>query len=163
MIPPIGDTEIETTPPMYTGSTSWEDEFNEPDLPSLLSILDEELTQCLGHITDILDQHGAVHSLSWYGISWKWCIEYRLPKSEDLILVIITAPEDLQIAMPITDAFLKTLPTKNMKRSVRDGLELGSPPYQTTWASWSINPAYLLDEYEDLIKRRVRFLKPDKD
>ena len=54
--------------------------------------------------------------------------------------------------------FARSLPTRRMKRTLRDGLELAQDPFDTRWGVWSIQAEGLLHDVVDLIERKLRHL-----
>lgn len=139
--------------------TPWQDRFRTPDVQSLRSTVDPESLTAFDRIrTHLLSIESIDEGPGWHGSSYCWCLEYRLPGREEPLAILIPSPIDLQLAMPIDEAFLGQLPLRRMKRGIRDGLDLASPPFHTNWAIWSLSPANLLEELEDVINRRVRFL-----
>jgi hypothetical protein len=129
----------------------WTDRFNEPSVEGLRQALDSETARLFTAVRKhLLKADGLGESPVWYGASWRWALEYRTSKREDLVAVLIPSPQDLQIAMPMERQFVKELCRRPMKRAMRDGLELALDPFDTQLAVWSIQP-FILDDLRKLI------------
>ncbi|MFK7961120.1 MAG: hypothetical protein AB8G96_11410 [Phycisphaerales bacterium] len=144
---------------MVQPTNAWQDRFNTPDVTTLRKGVDTEAAEAFDRIrTDLLRVEGAREVMAWYGQSWGWSIEYHVDAIDDgPLAVIIPAPEDVQMAMTIEPDFLAQLPLRRMKRAIRDGLDLASPPFDTNLAVWSLQPVHILDDLMDLIERRLKF------
>jgi hypothetical protein len=139
--------------------TPWQDRFRTPDTTALRKSVDPEAVDSYDRIRGhLLKIDGITEAPGWHGSTYCWCLEYRLPDRDEPMAILIPSPIDLQLAMPIDHEFLEQLPIRRMKRAIRDGLDLASPPFDTTWAIWSLVPGSFLEELEDVIDRRVRFL-----
>src|SRR5688572_9541801 len=102
----------------------WSERFQTPDVKRLR----EGLSASARHVFDaarkrILEIDGIREDLAWHGDCWRWTIEYRTRLSREPLAVLIPSPEDLQLALPLDREFTSSLPTKRMKRALRDGLE----------------------------------------
>lgn len=137
----------------------WEDRFNVPTvdelrlpLPNGLGALFEEARRDL--IT-ICDQR--VESMVWHGPCWRWTLEYRVPAAPQPIAVLIPNPDDLQLAAPMRDDFVRSIWNRRMRRSTRDGLELAAAPYDNEWCVWSLASQSILEEVIDVVRRKIEF------
>jgi len=137
----------------------WQDRFQTPDVATLRKAVDPESVESFDRVRSYLrDIEGVTETPGWHGTTYCWCLEYRLPGREEPLGILIPSPIDLQLAMPIDVPFLDQLPIRRMKRAIRDGLDLASPPFDTTWAIWSLTPGSFLDELEDVVDRRVKYV-----
>lgn len=148
---------------MSTYSRSiWSDQFNTPTVASLRGALDEQSTQLFDQAHAMF--HGLdeiVESIRWYGDCWHWTIEYTLEDhhdESDAIGLIIPSPEDLQLAIPMTESFHSTVPTKRMKRTIKDGFELATQPFHTSFAVWSLASSGMIVDLGQLAKLKMKHL-----
>jgi len=140
--------------------TPWQDRFRTPDPATLRKTVDPESVESFDRVRSFLrGLHDVVETPGWHGPTYCWSLEYRLAGREEPLAILIPSPIDLQLAMPIDAEFLGQLPIRRMKRAIRDGLDLASPPFDTTWAIWSLAPGSMLEDLEDLVGRRVRFIE----
>ena len=146
----------------------WTDEFNVPTPEALRAELVDESKSLFDKLRkEMSGFDGVQESCRWYGDCWHWTLAYLLdeqslrdPSDEwDPLALIIPAPEDVQLAMSLEPEFVSTLNTRRLKRSVRDGLELGSPPFSTRWAVWSISTPGILTELLGLVKQKIAWLR----
>ncbi len=135
----------------------WQDRFNEPSPKVLRSGLSADTAGYFDRArSNLLDMDGVQEAVAWYGQCWCWAIEYRTNGSDDPLALLIPSPCDLQFAMPLDKQFITTLPVARMKRAVRDGLELAQEPFDTNWGIWSLQQGNLLEDMEDLARRKLK-------
>lgn len=134
----------------------WSDYFNEPTLQQLREGYDEEPIKLFDTVMKKLGEFKA-HSqkMTWYGDGWHWSISYYADDRETPLVIIIPNPEDLQLAMPLDRAFINSLDYKQIKKTIRDGLDLANDPFDTNWGIWTIESANILDDLVDLVKLRM--------
>ncbi|MEM7228826.1 MAG: hypothetical protein AAF432_08430 [Planctomycetota bacterium] len=138
---------------------AWLDQFNEPDAKELRKSIPAEEQRLFDDARKKLLAFDGVEEVpTWYGDCWHWVLEYRVPKLDAPLGVIIPSPEDLQLAIPMTAEFSQQVPLGRMKRAVRDGFDLGREPYDTEWAIWSLVPGSLLGDLIDLVKQKIKHL-----
>ena len=154
---------------MSTYSRSvWSEQFNTPTIATLRGALDDQAIQLFDQALAMfqgLDE--IVDSIRWYGDCWHWTLGYLLDEqnlkdpSEDWepLALIIPAPEDVQLAMALTPEFVASINTRRLKRGVREGLELGCPPFTTRWGVWSIPTPGLMAELAGLMKQKVAWMR----
>jgi hypothetical protein len=138
---------------------AWTDRFRSPSPEELR----ESLRPNLRHSFDVLRKRlqsleGAREDVTWYGDCWHWSLEYRTRLSNDPLAVLVPAPTDVQLALPLDRDFTRSLPLQRMKRAVRDGLDLVQEPYESRWGVWSITSAALIDELQDLVEMKLAHL-----
>ena len=105
----------------------------------------------------------------WYGDGWHWTLSYLLDEQQLMepsddwqpLALIIPAPEDVQLAMWLDQDFVESINTRRLKRGVREGLELGCPPFTTQWGIWSIPSPGLMIELASLIKQKIAWMRSD--
>lgn len=152
---PDDDSSMST---MSLTTDPWRDRYHTPDAAALRKGLEAEVVEVFDamrtYMTGIDDVD---ESPAWHGSNWCWSLEYRIPIATEVVGLLIPAAHDLQFAMPIDREFLGQLPIRRMKRAIRDGLDLASPPFDTTWAVWSLTPGSSLDDLQDLVNRRLKF------
>lgn len=134
----------------------WLDEFNEPTCAALRSTLTELTLQSFDAVYAYLSGIADIEeSMRWFGDCWHWTIAFTLPGEDDPLAIIIPAPEDVQIAMPLDRKFVEKLPMRRFKRSVIDGLLLAQEPYNTRWGIWSLPQPSALEDLRQVIDARL--------
>lgn len=148
--------------PSYDRS-AWEDRFNEPTLRALREPLGADALKAFDRADAALREltGSAEPKLIWHGACWRWTLEYKFNRGRDTLAVLVPNPADLQLAAPVSEAFVESLPKRRLKRAVRDGLELASPPFDTNWAVWSLTSVSLLEEVLSLLERKLTMAADD--
>lgn len=142
---------------------AWEDRFNEPSPEALRATLTEGATKFFDEIREQLAAtDGVREQLAWYGECWRWSVEYRIDDDEEPLAVLIPAPEDLQVAVPFERELAEQLGNKSLKRTIRDGLELAQPPFDTRWGVWSIQHPGVWKDLKGLIDRKLKHTRGEK-
>ena len=139
---------------------AWSDQFNTPTIDVLRGDL-------LDTAVPLFDQARAmflgfdeiIESVRWFGDCWHWTIEFALEDhhEDDSLGIIIPSPEDLQVAIPLKDEFHTTVSVKRMKRTMRDGFELATEPFHTSWAVWSLGSSGLVSDIGHLTKQKLKW------
>jgi hypothetical protein len=143
---------------------AWKDKFTEPTPHQLRQSLPESSVDLFDRTRRHLRRlDGVDETVAWYGLCWCWSIEYRTDQTGEPLAVLIPSPQDLQLAMPLDPEFITSLPTKRMKRAIRDGLDLAQEPFDTRWGVWSIQPGSFVDDLTDLVNRKLRHLERAAD
>jgi len=139
---------------------AWLDQYNEPDLKSLRSALNAETRQLFDDMRKgLLAFDGIKEQSRWYGDCWHWTLAYEAPGLDLPLAVLIPAPEDLKLAIPIDESFSSQISVSRMKRTVRDGFDLACEPYDTRWGVWSLVPGTLQSDLLDLAKQKLSTVK----
>lgn len=137
----------------------WTDRFRSPSSADLRDALRPQSKPLFDLLRKHLQQiEGVRESVAWYGDCWHWSLEYRTRLTAEPLAVLVPAPHDLQLALPMDQEFSRTLPLQRLKRAVRDGLDLVQEPYNSRWGVWSINSATLIDELQDLVELKLAHL-----
>lgn len=138
---------------------AWEDRFNRPTVDRLKIPLGAAAARLFDHLCrDLRSLEGVTESFAWRGYCWRWTIEFHTAYSDEPLAVLVPAPTDLQLAVPLDRDFIRSLPQQRMKQSVRDGIGLAQEPFDTRWGVWSVNSAGLLDDLVDLVELKLRHL-----
>jgi hypothetical protein len=138
---------------------AWEDRFNRPTVERLKVPLGAAATKLFDRLRhDLRSLEGVTESFAWHGDCWRWTIEFHTQHSDDPLAVLIPSPLDLQLAVPLDRDFVRSLPQRRMKRSVRDGIGLAEDPFDTRWGVWSVQSGGLRDDLVDLIELKLRHL-----
>ena len=136
----------------------WEDAFKEPTIAALRKPLPAPSAKLFDSARkQLLAIDGIREEFEWYGEGWRWAVSYRRNGDGSPFAVLIPNPEDLQLAVPLDRAFLGSLRLKDLKRTVRDGLELASAPFHTNWGIWSLQSSGLLTDLRKIISRKRDF------
>jgi hypothetical protein len=136
----------------------WEDRFNRPTAEQVregLRAQPKRLFDLLRRSLRALD--GAREVLAWHGDCWRWTLEYRTRQREEPLCVVVPSPADLQLAVPLSQDFVKSLRLDRMKRPVRDGIGLAAAPFDTRWGVWSIQAAAIVEDLIDLVELKLRY------
>lgn len=138
----------------------WQDRFNTPTVAGLRKGLQADAARLYDRANKTLaDFDGVKQGFGWYGEGWQWTVEYRLGRVDAPFAVIVPAPEDLQLAIPLDRTFVGTIPVKDLKRTIRDGLELAQEPFDTSWGVWTIATPGILDDLRVLLDRKIEHLR----
>lgn len=138
---------------------SWTDRFRTPTAGDLRAALRPPARSFFDTLRERLQEiEGVRESVAWYGDCWHWSLEYRTRLDPEPLAVLIPAPLDLQLALPMDPEFSRSLPMQRLKRPVRDGLDLVQEPYNSRWGVWSINAATLIDDLQDLVEMKLAHL-----
>ena len=138
---------------------AWKDRFTEPTIEQIR----DPLPEADQSLFDSFHQHvsglkNLSHRLAWHGEGWYWTIEYVREGDEIPVAILIPAPEDVKVAMPIDPDFTRKISIPRLKRSIRDGLELSLDPFDAKWAVWSLQPGSFVDDLLNLVQRKIKFL-----
>ena len=140
----------------YSRST-WKDRFNRPTIDALRKELPGESRKLFDQTRRKLLQLGDLQdSPNWHGDSWNWTLAFNVDGNTEPAAILVPAPHDLQLAVPMDREFAESLPVSRLPRAVRDGLELAREPFDTRWAIWSITSTSLVDQLVDLVERKLR-------
>ncbi|MHC4992610.1 MAG: hypothetical protein ACYTGC_16690 [Planctomycetota bacterium] len=140
------------------GRPAWQDRFNTPAARDLRLQIPTAERAAFDRIRRSLnDLEGVRETCAWYGDGWNWTLEYRTKHSDEPLAVLVPAPSDIQLAVPMDREFCETLPLKRMKRAVRDGLVLATEPFDTRWAIWSVQAPNVLEDLQELVEAKHRF------
>lgn len=136
----------------------WADRFNRPTdrmlrapLPSPHASLLEQARERLSDIP------GLEERIAWQGACWRWTFAYHAPDLGRVAAIIIPNPSDLQVAVPVQQAFVRSVLVRRLRRALREGLELAAEPFDTEWGMWSITSETLLHEVAALAREQVAF------
>jgi hypothetical protein len=136
---------------------AWDDRFNRPTVGALRGALPELARDHFDLIrSNLLAIEGASEDFAWQGDCWRWTIEYRTKHSKQPLAVLVPSPTDLQVAVPMDLEFIRSLPIRRMKRSVRDGIDLAQEPFDTRWGVWSIQSPGLIEDVVDLVEQMLQ-------
>jgi len=137
----------------------WTDRFRTPNAGDLRVALRPPSRSLFDNLRERLQElEGVRESIAWYGDCWHWSLEYRTRLAPEPLAVIIPAPNDLQLALPLDPDFSRTLPLQRLKRPVRDGLDLAQEPYNSRWGLWSLTTVALIDDLQDLVEMKLAHL-----
>ena len=146
----------------YTIPSIWTDEFNKPKIEQLRDMLDADQKKVFDKARGKIMELGNIdEEVIWHGDCWFWCFSFAIEGDEDPLALIIFAEEEkgfcFQVASPLQEDFLDQLPTRRLKRFVRDGIELAMPPHQTNWAIWSVSTLPSVDDLLPVLKSKYKF------
>ena len=139
----------------------WMDEFTTPTVDSLRGEIPSTHRPLFDQAKSIfMDLDEIEQGFAWYGDCWHWVITFALADHDDELPlgIIIPSPEDLQVAIPMDRDFHESIPTKRMKRMIKDGFELAADPFHTSWGVWSIATGSMLTDIGQLAKQKLRWI-----
>lgn len=143
----------------HHGRIAWEDRFSQPTVPGLREELPLPAAKLFDQLRQrVLDLDGIKETFSWRGPCWRWTVEFHTACSPEPLALVIPSPTDLQLAIPLDREFTRSLPVRRMKRAVRDGLELAQDPFDTRWGVWSLQSEGLLEDLQELIDLKLRYV-----
>jgi len=136
---------------------AWDDRFQPPTIDQLR----DDLPDDTGELFDRMREHlkslrGIKEGIEWYGPCWRWTLEYRGSGAKDPMALLIPSPEDFQLVMPFDRKVIEAMPVDQMKRAVRDGLDLAREPFDTRWGIWSVQFANLVDDLINVIDLKYK-------
>lgn len=138
---------------------AWADRFNAPTVDRLVAGLAHVSTSPFRQARRMLHEVGLLNeSVAWHGESWKWTVEFRAFTAGPCSAMLVPAPENVQLVIPVTREFLQALPMKRLKKAIREGLELASEPFDTHLAVWPLVAGPAMADLHDLLHRRVKHL-----
>lgn len=144
---------------MIQKQPSWTDYFNEPSYEILRKNLPDETAVFIDLARKSLNRlDGVTEKMTWFGYGWHWTVGFYTSHREEPLVVIIPDPADLQLAMPLDRQFLESIPLKDVKKSLREGLELAQAPFDTRWGVWSLDNAGILTDFMELVDRKLQHL-----
>jgi len=137
----------------------WTDRFRTPKFGDLKDSLRAPAKPLFDTLRERLQEFEGVREvIVWYGDCWHWSLEYRTRLAPEPLAVLIPAPNDLQLALPVDREFTRTLPMQRLKRPVRDGLDMVQEPYNSRWGVWSVTTATIIDDLLDLVEMKLAHL-----
>ncbi|MHC5023418.1 MAG: hypothetical protein ACYTGG_05840 [Planctomycetota bacterium] len=138
---------------------AWVDRFNRPTVEQLRAALEAEPRQLFdGARRRLVKIDGITESFAWHGDCWRWGIEYRTRLNDDPLALLIPDPGELQMAVPLTRPFVESLSRRQLKRSIREGLDLVREPFDTRWGVWPISNVAMVDDLLELIGHKREHL-----
>ncbi len=142
----------------YAHPSIWTDEFNTPTVAGLRERILVDGVLGFDEFSERMNELGNItQEVMWFGDCWCWSIAFISEHSEKPVAVVIPFEEDMQIATPLSHAFIDQLSTRRLKRFVRDGIELAMPPHETEWAVWSAHTTLAIEDIMPVIKSLFKF------
>lgn len=142
----------------YAPPSKWTDEFNTPTVSDLRKLVVCDAKKAFDKSCSKIEALGEFDvKTAWFGECWFWSVVFIPKGTDEQFAIIIPSPEDIQIATPLTHAFIDQLSTRRLKRFVRDGLELAMPPHHTEWAFWSIPTVKAVEDVMPVLKNKYNF------
>lgn len=137
----------------YAHPSIWTDEYNTPTVSGLRERILEDGVLAFDDFCERMSELGDItQEVMWFGDCWFWSIAFMCEHSDKPLAVVIPFEEDMQIASPLSHAFIDQLSTRRLKRFVRDGIELAMPPHETEWAVWSAHTKLAIEDIMPVIK-----------
>lgn len=146
------DSIVSGTKTMTYERPPWTDYFSEPKIAQLRGTFPEDVQPLFDKVQKKLcEVNGTTQKLKWFGDGWHWTIGYFTSQCDEPLTILIPNPADLQLAMPLNSTFMDSLKSDQIKKSLRDGLELALEPFDTRWAVWSIENETILADLLDFV------------
>ena len=144
--------------PKYAPPSIWTDEFKTPTVEGLRKLLLNDCKKAFDKASSKIHALGEIREeLIWFGDCWFWTVAFMTEYSQQPLAIIVPFEEDMQIASPMSHAFIKQLSTRRLKRFVRDGVELAMPPHETEWAVWSAATPAAVEDIMPVLKSLYKF------
>lgn len=141
---------------------AWQDRWNRPSLKDLLAGLKAHQSRNFEILMALMDEREETEqSIIWYGPSWKWTVRYLWNKGKGepiQFAYFIANVEQPIICMPMTQAFVETVPVRRLSKFVRESLKSSKQAVDLIWGSWTPGPESEANQLGDLVKRRIKFL-----
>lgn len=143
------------------GRLPWADRFSKPDLKQLRSHYDKTATELFESARESVAESEAVEvRLAWQGLPWRWTLVYEHPNDPTRAFAyLVPDPQGVKISVPLTTDMIQRLPMRRMKKTIRDGIEMGNRINTVVWACWDVGSENQLDEIMDIIKTKLAFIE----
>lgn len=137
---------------------AWEDRFRRPAAADLLAGFNKQLTQLIEFArTKFLSLDGVSEEVAWLGIPWRWAFAYTSCAGDARSVgYLIPQPGRPQIALPLSNDLIMTLPPKRLSKFVRDGLLPAVQVNGVRWAQWDVTTRPQVDELIHIVTLRSR-------
>jgi hypothetical protein len=139
----------------------WADKFKAPSLDDLReSLPNRQVAQLLDDARRVfLHAPRVVETIVWHGVPWRWTLVYGTPQDGARALgYIVPDPSRLQVCIPLTVDMVKTLPFRRLKKAIRDGIIFARSAAGVHWPCWEITSAGVLQDVQELLERKLKFL-----
>lgn len=139
---------------------AWEDRFRQPTLDELKGHYNKQL----GSLFDaararLLEFDGVEEEIIWMGLPWRWTLRYRVEGDPtEAWVYLVPEPLGVEVTIPVTVAMVESMPTKRLKKHVRDGITFGKRVGELVWATWQPPTKGPLDEVLDVAKRKHKYV-----
>lgn len=141
---------------------AWDDRFQRPAIETLRADLSDDSAALFDRLREhMCSLKGVREDVAWYGDCWRWAVAYSVSGVDDPMAMLVPSPEDLQLVIPFERAMIEKLPINQMKRTIRDGLDLAREPFDTRWGIWSVQFANLMDDMISLINHKYKLVTAD--
>jgi hypothetical protein len=139
---------------------AWEDRFTRPSLDELKGHYNKQLAGMFEAARSRLREfEGVEEQLTWMGLPWRWTLRYAIEGDPtDAWVYLVPDPLGVEVTIPLTMQMIDSMPTKRLKKHVRDGITFGKRVGEVTWASWQPATKGPLDEVLDVAKRKHKYL-----
>jgi len=135
---------------------TWEERWQEPAVEGLLEPLGPNHRRGMKGLIEALDTMPNVERrFSWFGPSWRWTIVWEIGEGESAtaICYMILDPEQPHVQIPMADAFVESLPIRQLHKYVRDNIALAKQAVSLHWGTWSPTNQGEVEHLMDLIHR----------
>jgi hypothetical protein len=94
-------------------------------------------------------------------VPWRWTLVYSAGPSAEgprTLGYLIPCPDRLQVCVPLKREHIDALPSKRLKKSIRDGVAFARVVAGVWWATWDVPSRTALDEVLDVAVRKHRMM-----
>lgn len=145
----------------------WQDRWNQPTLKELLNALGKPLGKTVDKLIQRIDElAGVEHTLTWYGPSWKWTIEFTVPSEtrgqRQPLAYLVPNMEGPIVSVPVSQPLMDQLRPKRLRRYLKDGLESAKHSVDHYWATWTFANQSEIDLLFEVIEKKHAYLTGDE-
>ena len=118
---------------------AWDNRWDKPNLNQLLTPLKAHQKRPFEQMVRELESiDGLERSVTWFGASWKWTIQYHPQgKPDHPVCYLVPDLETPKVCVPLSDPDIDQLPLRRLSKFIRDGIKAAKCALNTHWAIWS--------------------------
>ena len=141
----------------------WTDRFSKPNLKQLRSHYDAAATNLFDEARrSVAEQDDVEERLAWQGLPWRWTLVFEHPNDPTRAFAyLVPDPESVKISVPLTTDMIQRLPMRRMKKTIRDGIEMGNRIDSVVWACWDVATENQLQEIMDIVSLKRAFIEDE--
>jgi len=142
----------------------WTDRFTKPQIDELSAHYDSVTGNLFDAARRSVSEPEAVEErLEWQGLPWRWTLVFeRQGDPTRALAYLVPDPQSPKLSIPLTTEMIRLLPLKRMKKTIRDGIEMGNTINSTVWACWDLGSENQLDEILDILSRKLAYIEANQ-
>ena len=147
---------------MTVASCAWQDQWSTPEEDSLFEALSEQHCRCVKKLMKMIDaQDNLVREITWQGPGWRWCFEYKTVDDDGKVIdthcYIVPNTETPFITIPMSEAFIESLPWRRLLKFIREGISVAKCAVEVHWGTWTLNLDNECKALNDLVLRKKKY------